>query len=154
MPAIAPNAEVLAARERRVGAAGAGGVRWELFLDEVIDRVQMSVEQRVRTATEHLRKTIVDNISTPVTKALGPRSGRVVVTERSKPGEFPRADTTLLMKTIFDDVEFVDGGWEGRVGTPLDYGVFLELKMDRSFLVRTLNEEYDEIERILTGPLE
>jgi len=57
------------------------------------------------------------------------------------------------MKTIFSDVRFEDGGWTGYVGTPLDYGVILELRMNRSFLVRTLREKTPDLTRILTGPI-
>lgn len=70
---------------------------------------------------------------------------------RSKPGEFPRADTTLLLKSIF-----LEGPeWTGettvecRVGMPLDYGVRLELQMQRSFLVRTLNEEWGQLQHVI-----
>ena len=104
-------------------------------------------------ATQVLKDTVVDNIKRPVTKSTGPRGGRVV-TNRSKSGEFPKAETTLLMKSIFSDVR--PGGkdvWDGYVGTPQDYGVILELRMNRSFLVKTLNKELPVIRRILMGPI-
>ncbi len=58
------------------------------------------------------------------------------------------------MKTIFSSyLNPSPGVYDGAVGTPLDYGVILELVMDRSFMIRTLNEERDIITRILTGPI-
>ena len=125
----------------------------------------MTFEKRVRMATNYLRDKVVQNISRPVTKTkiTGRRSGKTGkflpsitrVTDRSKPGEFPKADTTLLMKTIIAETKMTaDGVFDGFVGTPLDYGVILELRLDRSFLVRTLNEERDRITKMLSGPLE
>ena len=59
------------------------------------------------------------------------------------------------MKTIFADVrETSPGVNDGFVGTPLDYGLILETseRLDRSFLVRTLQEEFDTTRRVLTQP--
>lgn len=78
----------------------------------------------------------------------------VEISDRSKPGEYPKADTVQLLKTIFTDVvEIEPRCWAGYVGTPLMYGVVLELKMNRSFLLRTLNEERSKVMRILSGPI-
>lgn len=77
---------------------------------------------------------------------------RTVVTERSKPGEFPRADTTLLRKSIFGVVQNPEPGiFDGYVGTPIDYGVWLELQLDRSFLLRSFAEEKPTLLKILTS---
>ena len=67
--------------------------------------------------------------------------------------EFPKADTTQLMKTIFNVIEVRGNIIEGHIGTPMDYGLILEVKLDRSFLKRTLLEESSSIKRILTGPI-
>lgn len=150
MPAREPSAAVLAARGRRAGAAAARGARIEWFLDEVSDTVKMTLSQRVTLATSMLHDKIVRNISRPVTKHS---TGRV--TDRSKPGEFPKADTTQLMKSLFHEVRQEPSGPVGYVGTPLDYGLILEVseRLNRSYLVRTLNEEMATIKRVLTGPL-
>jgi hypothetical protein len=124
------------------------------YINEVSDIVSLTLRNRVRLATEFLRSQVVRNISRPVIKTRGVRSGRIVVTGRSKPGEFPKADTTQLMKSIFGNVR--SGGvavWEGIVGTPIDYGLYLEVSMNRSFLVRTLLAEQSKIIRLLTGPI-
>lgn len=147
-----PSAAVLAARQRAVVGAKAARFRIEWFIKNVSDKVQLTMKQRVTLAASILRDRVVQNISVPVTKGTGPLGGRVV-TNRSKPGEFPRADTTQLMKTIFDDVRFSSGAWEGYVGTPLDYGLILETKMNRLLLVRTLAETRPVITKILTGPI-
>lgn len=147
-----PSAAVLAARARRQQQGAARTSRIEWFIDEVSDKIEMTLEQRVRLATQLVKDKVIRNISRPVTKGTGPRGGRVV-TDRSVPGEFPKADTTQLMKTIFDDYRESPNGFTGYVGTPLDYGLILEIKRDRSFLKRTLEEEMSTVKRILTGPI-
>lgn len=145
---------VAEAYNRRLAAAERRNVRFQWFLDEVSDRIRMSLRGRVRMATEYLRDKIVRNISVPVVKATSIRTRRVMVLERSVPGEFPRADMTLLMKSIFSDVrDLGPDSMVGYVGQPLDYGVILELRMKRGFLVRTLREEEPVIARMLTGPI-
>lgn len=128
-------------------------LRW--FQREMERNTRKALSPRIRLACQILRDRVVSNISVPVVKVRkkltrGPRVGQTVtvVVERSKPGEYPRADTTQLMKTTF---------WEmrdeltGIVGTPLDYGVVLETKMDRSWLRRTLNEQEGTLRRIIVG---
>ena len=148
MAAQQPSAAVLAARARRSGAGAERAARMDWFANNVIDKVAMTLQQRTKIATEMLKDQVVRNISRPVTKHRGG-----IVTGRSKPGEFPKADTTQLMKTIFSDTVKTVSGYEGYVGTPLDYGVILETRRQRSFLVRTLNEMRPQITRILTGPI-
>lgn len=129
-------------RRQQTSARRASRNQW--FLEEVQKKVQDDIHALVVIATEYLKTRVIKNISIPVDRV----GGRV--TQRSLPGEFPRADTTMLMKTIFTDYKFSDDGtWaEGYVGTPLDYGVILELFMERSFLNRTLNETMSELEQI------
>lgn len=141
-----PDARVEAARQRRVAK-----VEW--FIKKTCQKVAMSMRQRVFFATHMLKDRVVRNISTPVVKGIGPRGGRVV-TGRSRTGEFPHAETTQLLKTIFEDVREVSPGcFEGYIGTPLDYGLILETRMNRSFLRRTLNESMADIRAILSGPI-
>lgn len=121
--------------------------RMEWFGNKFAQKVTWGIATRIKLACQLLRDKVVLNISYPVTKIV--RRGRDadghVVTRtwvdpesRSKPGQFPHADTTRLMKDIYWVVD--DKILEGRVGTTLDYGLILETKMDRSFLVRTWNE--------------
>lgn len=154
MPPTFPKADarVEAARQRRVGAAQQSSVRIEWFINEVSNKITMTMERRVWMATEFLKSKVVQNISRPVTKGTGSRGGRVI-TGRSVAGEFPKAETTQLMKTLMSGVIVRGGIIDGFVGTPLDYGVILELRMRRSFLVRTLNEQRGQITRLLTGPI-
>ena len=141
---------VAAAYKRRDAAASARGGKTEWFINEVVGDAGLSMKQRVTLATEYLKTRVIRNISKPVGR-IGKR-----VVERSKPGEFPRAETTQLLKTIFTDFDFNDdaGTYIGYVGTPLDYGLILETRMDRSFLVRTFNEELTVVKKILeTGEM-
>jgi hypothetical protein len=169
------NSAVQAARLRRQERAAKQAVQVEWFIDEVCGKVEMTMEQRVRLATEFVRSKVVWNISQPVTKTVKSRfiwteaqlrrfaEGKeakpkiqqyTVISDRSKPGEFPKADTTQLMKSIFTDVKHTAEGYiHGFVGTPLDYGWMLEVRMNRSFLVRTLQEEADKVRAILSGPI-
>ena len=145
-----PSAAVLAARGRR-GADKSVRIEW--FIKNVSDKVELSLKQRTRIAAELLKTSVVRNISKPVTRSIGPKGGKVV-SDRSKEGEFPKADTTQLMKTIFMEVRMEGKGvFEGYVGTTLDYGLILETRRNRSFLVRTLNEVRSKIKRILSGPI-
>lgn len=143
---------VAAARSRRAGRSGRTAVEIESYVDDVSKRIDLTLKQRMTLAVTFLQDRIVKNISTPVTKEV--IGGRTVVTERSKPGEFPRADTNLLRRSLFWDVqEDSPGRIEGFVGTPIWYSLPLELMMDRRFLTRTLDEERGNITRILTGPI-
>lgn len=164
-----PSAAVLAGRARRLARAAQVEANTEFFISEILDKVNTSMRKRVKIATELVKSKVIRNISRPVTKAYMTRrvtyvddKGKnrtrtehsVSISDRSKPGEFPKADTVQLLKTIFSDYqENVPGECAGFVGTPLDYGVVLELQMDRSFLVRTLYEEMDKVLRILNGPM-
>lgn len=134
-------------RKQRVRAAAKADVNIQWFIREVSDKVTMTLYQRMKIATEFVKTRTVKNISIPVEY----RRGTVI---RSLPGEFPRAETTQLMKTIFTDVkrrkkDVVDG----YIGTPLHYGLDLEVVLERQFLSRTLSEEIPTIRRILGGPI-
>jgi hypothetical protein len=62
----------------------------------------------------------------------------------------------LLMKTINQGVDKLsDNIIDGWVGTPLDYGVRLELsqKLNRSYFRRTFHEELRKMARMLTGTI-
>ncbi len=147
-----------AARADITSRAASDAVRMEWFLKEVSDKITLTLHERVKLATEYVRSKVVKNISKPVSKkrVRVKSTGRTYTRRynRSKPGQYPRADTTLLMKTIFTDVvRLSDSVSDGRVGTPLDYGLTLELLKNRSFLVRTLYAEKRNIERLITGPI-
>lgn len=141
-----PNA-VQRAKARRANRAGTVSQQDQWFIDQVSNKVKLTAKQRMTLAVDYLQNKVVKNISIPVERI----GSRVV---RSKPGEYPRADTTQLMRTVFGEVrETSPGIYDGYVGTPLDYGLRLELFMQRSFLVRTWNEQKAKIMGILTGPI-
>ena len=150
--ARAPKPSVAVSRGR--GRRGkASDVRIEWYIKEVSDKIAMTMQARVTKATQFVAAKVVKNISRPVTKGSGPRGGKVV-TDRSKEGEYPKAETTQLMKTIFTDVrQMAPGVWDGFVGTPLNYGLILELRRNRKFLAATLNEMRPTVKRILAGPI-
>src|SRR5690606_18939589 len=115
------------ARARRADSAQRKIAQTAWFIREVSDVVGKTMKQRVQLATELVKSKVVFNISKPVKKVISKTTGRIIVTERSKRGEFPRADTTQLMKTIFGKVtEPMPNVFDGVIGTPLDYGLKLE----------------------------
>jgi len=121
--------QVIAARIRRAGVEALSQVRVRWFLKK-----------------QKRKKTIKDP-ETGKPKVVT----RTVVVERSKPGEYPRADTGLLSKSIFSEVKRVGRySYKGYVGTPLDYGLILEWTLNRSFLLRTYMEEENNLIRLLT----
>ena len=129
-------------------------VRIEWFIKEVSQTVSISMRNRVKLATDFVKNRVVMNISRPVTKTKGKKSGRIVVSNRSKKGEFPKADTVQLLRSIFGVVKKSSKGvYDGYIGTPLHYGLILETKMDRSFLKKTLLEERSKVIKILSGPI-
>jgi hypothetical protein len=154
---MASNASSIeSARQRRVIAIQARVDRWETNVKPLLDTVAFTMRERVRIATEYLRNKVVLNISRPVTKYSGRISGRIQVKDRSKAGEFPKADTTMLLKNIFGSTANMGGGvWEGYVGTTLDYGAILETSenLNRKYLSTTMLEETETIVGILSGPL-
>jgi hypothetical protein len=143
---MATREQMLAARDRRMVRFN---TRLEWFGERVMRNVNIGIIARLKATGQLLRDKVVINISIPVVKRKSKRTGRIVVIERSKPGEFPRADTTRLMKDIFWEVD--EREMRGRVGTTLDYGLELELHMRRSFLRRTLNELAPQIGLIIAS---
>ena len=142
-----------AAQGRRGGADAARNVRIKWFDKEVVSKVKISMKNRVGLATKLVMAKVVENISRPVTKGTGPRGGKLV-TNRSKEGEYFKAETTQAMKSVFSQViESSSGVYDGYVGVPLSYPVILETKRNRKFLAASLNEERGRVNAILSGPL-
>ncbi len=129
-------------------------VRIEWFGKEVNNTISLAMRKRVTVVTKFLQQKVRENISRSVTVSTGPRGGRVV-TDRSKPGEFPKKDFGDLHKDIFGIIKTSRGITDGFVGSTLDYSVFLELspKLNRAFLVPTLFREQSTIKKILTEPI-
>ena len=127
--------------------------RIEWLGEQVRNGFTMTMRARVRLCGQIVRDKTVINLSVPVRKyrSSGGRGGRTRVdpASRSRPGEFPRADTTRLMKDIY--YETSTDGMTAIVGTTLDYGLLLETVMNRSFLRRTLTEMEGTVRTILTS---
>lgn len=153
LPQYSPAVQAARTRRAQQGPKDQANIQW--FLKEVSGKIEIAMVERVAMAVDYLRGRVDQNISVPVTKVKGKKTGRIVVTERSKPGEFPRTDTTQLRKTLLAGTYESSQGPSGFVGTPLDYGLILEIspRLNRSFLVRTLNEEKATITSMLTGPI-
>jgi hypothetical protein len=135
-------------------------IKVRLFITQTLKKRKLNAAQRVRIAGQFVLDKIKTNLSRPVRKikrigksADGTRTTRTTVDpkSRSKPGEFPRADTTRLMKDIFHIHDANEANPSSKLGTTLKYGLLLEVTMDRSFLRRTLNEMRSQILLILKG---
>lgn len=146
--AISPqHAATLMARQMRFNT------RIEWYIRQFMRGYNTSMSARVRLGAQLLRDQIVINLSVPVHKIRTSRGTRVDRTSRSKPGEFPRADTTRLMKDIFFEMRSTGFNPRAIVGTTLDYGLILEIaggRRGRPFLVRTLRQFEPQLRRILT----
>lgn len=128
----------------------------DFYTDKVYSVVNEEMRRRIGLVTSLLKNTVLVNISIPVEKITTP-SGRVVK-KRSDPGEFPRTDTGKLIATMMSGVhEPVPGIQEGYVGSPLDYGLYLETgtrKMaKRPFLTQTLFEQLPVVQSILSSKI-
>jgi len=161
---MATPEQQMAAMARRQARFGQR-IRW--FGEQLERGLRLGMERRLSVAAQLLRDKTVINLSVPVRKVRRVRTRDTYVkgqlkkkgttytwvdpASRSKPGEFPRADTTRLMKDIFHDKP---APLTRIVGTSLKYGLILEMFMDRSFLRRTLYEMEPVIRDILTrgGP--
>ena len=145
---------VLREGRRRQARAIVTAIRQQWFVNQVVGTITLTLRQRMVVAVELIKRKVIVNISRPVTKSKGVRSGRIVVTNRSKPGEFPKADTAQLMRGIFRRVLMSRGVITGIVGSNMEYSKHLEneeLKTYRSFLLRTLRENDPNIIKIFTG---
>lgn len=141
-------ARAAAARSQRLSALN---TRLIWFGEQVKKGLNITMRTRLGVAGKILQDMVVANISIPVVKVKGSRSGRLQVIERSKPGEFPRLDISRLQKDIF--WRYATFGNEVQVGTTLDYGAILETSqgLKRGFLRRTLNENLPTFRKFLTA---
>ena len=142
---MATRSQMMASRGRRQQRFQ---TRLEWYGERLRNNLNIGLEARMKIASQLLRDKVVMNISVPVVKEI--RNGKTVVTERSAPGEFPRADTTRLMKDIFYDVKTRGDQLVGIVGTTLDYGLYLETspRLNRAFLVPTLDEIQPQLRNV------
>lgn len=101
------------------------------------------IKPRLQRVGSELRNHVVRKVSEGKTRIDGP----------SKPGEPPHIDTGGLRKSIF--WELLEDGLSVRVGTTVDYGLFLEegtSKMaPRPYLRPSLIEMQARIKAILVG---
>lgn len=121
------------------------------FTNQIISKIRIEMGKRGEIAARWLKNKIIMNIAKPVGTITG-KSGKLVVTQRSLPGEYPRAETTQLMQSIFYE-KSEDATEIGYfIGSTADYAMILELHLNRSFLMRTIKEQMPKVTRIMTGP--
>lgn len=151
----AANRAILGAAKRAArGARIDARFRW--YGDQIEKGIKVEFATRLRDCGQLLQDRIIAHISVPIRYTVGPRGG-ITVTERSKPGEPPRTQAPLrqmglgnLVNSIF--YSLLGPTWL-RVGTTLDYGLFLETgtsQMEpRPYILRTVNDQYPQLRRIL-----
>ncbi len=144
-----PSSGVISARANRNVTAS---VETKWHTSKVQRALGTGMRKRLAVAAAVVQSAVVKNISQPVTKGSGPRGGQVIL-NRSRAGQYPKADTTQLLKSVFSGVDKdVKGDEIGFVGIPLHYGLILETRMDRLLLVASMLEKASEIRQILTRP--
>ena len=143
-----------------MASKGAGvSIKWNQT--KVLAEVKHGLANRLSLIGEHVSNSYKANLSTPVSKVRKKRRGRTsrgekgstythaVSSSRSKPGEYPRAETGLLMKNIFWNLTNGVGSMHVIIGTPSKYGAALELEGGRKGLRATLLKEAPMIKNIL-----
>lgn len=118
-------------------------VNW--FGSQVTRSLQEQTLLKLGRAGKFVRDKTRANISIDVERLP---SGNVI---RSKPGEFPRRDTTRLYRTLRHNL--YTRTLEVRVESPEPYALTLEQNLDRAFLTRTLREELPAVRTIMTSPI-
>jgi len=150
-----------AARGQGVNVYAETRLKW--FGNAVARGVMDAIRPRAFFAGQYLQDKIKLNISIPVVKRTNPITGREEVVQRSKPGEYPRLETGKLRASIFHEVENITPMLINLIvgvpaefgGESMEYGARLELsaRLNRSFLLRTFNEERKALETIMGQPL-
>jgi len=120
--------------------------------------VQTKMLKRLELIGMHLQKSLMKKLGKPVTKGKRTRfrstsrgaagSSYTFASNRSKAGEYPRADSTNLMTGVFYDVIKNPVSPSVRVGHQAKYGVILEEKLNRKLLRANLYEEMAFIQRV------
>ncbi|MFC7443406.1 hypothetical protein [Laceyella putida] len=121
-------------------------VRQKFYIRETLDRFESHNKENVQNATTYLVEQIKRNLL---------RTSNQGGKNPSKPGELPHYGSKDLAKSIRGRT--VKGGktrrgitWTGYVTMGEEYGLILELYRNRSFMVRTMQEEKRAIYQNLT----
>ena len=124
-------------------------------------QVLIGLVKRMKLLGNHLENAHVIKLSTPVVKkrkkrrrstSRGSKGSTYTYADpssRSKPGQYPKSETTNLRKSIFSEVEVEPLGVQLKIGTSVKYGERLETKMDRKGLRSTMIGEAPAIRSLL-----
>lgn len=135
------------------------GLKWNTTLLNA--QIQKGLTHRFSLIGEHVTNAHKTNLSRPVTKlkkkrkrktsrgAKGSSYTAADPNSRSKAGEYPKAETGLLMKNIFWDLKATPIGLQLKIGTPSKYGAALETDAGRKGLRATMIQEVPMIKNIL-----
>jgi len=133
----------------RAGGTGNAGVTFKWNGEKIQANMRRHLKKRVTKAVYFLEAQAKRNVTRHQTKVHGP----------SKPGDkFPHEDDSNLVKNITNKVSNVNPQTvEGFFGTPLKYGLFLELgtskMVARPFLRTTLDQSRAEVESFINYPM-
>lgn len=129
-------------------------IKLKFHTKKVVKSIEDAASKKMLEATNVVRTAVLEKLS-------GSRSGRtyrVPGTRRtytaSSPGQPPAQATAQLRQTIQTSVEGVGRTLVGKVGTPLDYGKFLEFGTRnmgaRPWLRKSFLESIDKVKSILS----
>ncbi len=110
------------------------------FGTEIYAKIKREEKTRMNLAVKHLRNAVVSRLGQKFPPA-------------SNEGEPPHLRTGQLRNSIASEVDESGDTIPGRVGTNVRYAKYLELPdyLNRSFLQSTMNQEAENIKRILAG---
>jgi len=125
-------------------------VQFNSALNQFADTLNRQMKNRMTRACQKVQGKAVDLIRNPSSGGRTYKRGGVTHMA-SPPGAPPNADTGQLMKSIAYQVS--GDGTEGVIGTPLTYGLLLEMGTSRMaprpWLQPALDQSRDEVKKIL-----
>ena len=129
--------------QRRIKLLANVIVQGDKELSRSFDRVEFNLEDAVDDAVRimafKVMNTATDDIREPSHSGNFVSRGKTAKHEISKHGDTPNTDTGRLIGSIA--VDHKKGSQVARVGTNLDYGLFLETSLNRPWLEPALNKE-------------
>ena len=128
-------------------------IKWEPKSEEIAQQIDGEIKKRMTAAVQMVKKEAI----TVLSRAGTGRRYRVPGTKNtwytaSSPGEPPAVVTGDLKRSI--DVDVSDDGYEGSVGTEIDYGMMLQFGTQtirpRPWLDKAFFNKLNEIEAIFS----
>lgn len=121
---------------------------------ETMQEIRKAQRRKMVKITTYGRKQVLNYMTGTKTGRIYRVPGTKKVYTASAPGESPAIRTSQLFNSIAQEVIETREGYEGIIGTPLDYGVYLEFgtsrMLPRPWLGPPLQIAQKEFKRILS----